>query len=181
MPAGGTFVMTVPSTPCRCPPGPYERARVVADWHKRNRRGSCVVVLDANRTITAERENFTRAFEVTHAGVITYLSDAPVEHVDVAARTIHTAMGPFTGDVLNVIPANIGPKSRQDLGVANAAGGFAGRRAGLRIDGGARHPRDRRCLGDHAAQGGTCRQPEGKVRADAILRLLGEGSRIPRR
>ena len=27
----GTFVMTIPKAPYRCPPGPYERACVVAD------------------------------------------------------------------------------------------------------------------------------------------------------
>ena len=39
MPAGGTFVMTIPASPYRCPPGPYERACVVADWLKRNKPG----------------------------------------------------------------------------------------------------------------------------------------------
>ncbi len=174
IPAGGTFVMTIPPTPYRCPPGPYERACVVADWLKRNRPGARVVVLDANAGITAERENFTRAFEVTHAGVITYVPNAPVTSVDTATRTVHTAMGPFRGDALNVIPTNVGPSLLADIGVANAARGFAGvdvrsyestAMGGIHV------------IGDASAttqpKAGHIGNQEGKVCADAILRLLG--------
>jgi len=177
MPAGGTFVMTVPPAPYRCPPGPYERACVVADWLKRNRPGSKVIVLDANPAITAERESFTRAFEVTHAGVIEYIPDAPVTFVDTASRTVHTPLGAFRGDVVNVIPVNVGPTLLADLGVANAARGFADvdvlsyestAAAGIHV------------VGDAAAttqpKAGHIGNQEGKVCADAILRLLGGGA-----
>lgn len=180
MPAGGTFVMTVPPAPYRCPPGPYERACVVADWLKRNRPGSKVIVLDANPAITAERESFTRAFEVTHAGVIEYIPDAPVTFVDTASRTVHTPLGAFRGDVVNVIPVNVGPVLLADLGVANAARGFAGvdvldyestAVAGIHV------------IGDAAAttqpKAGHIGNQEGKVCADAILRLLGGGAPDP--
>jgi NADPH-dependent 2,4-dienoyl-CoA reductase/sulfur reductase-like enzyme len=180
MPAGGTFVMTVPPAPYRCPPGPYERACVVADWLKRNRPGSKVIVLDANPAITAERESFTRAFEVTHAGVIEYVPNAPVTFVDTASRTVHTPLGAFRGDVVNVIPVNVGPALLADLGVANSARGFAGvdvlsygstAVAGIHV------------IGDAAAttqpKAGHIGNQEGKVCADAILRLLGGGSPDP--
>ena len=180
MGAGGTFVMTVPPAPYRCPPGPYERACVVADWLKRNRPGSKVIVLDANPGITAERENFTRAFEVTHRGVIAYVPNAPVTSVDVATRTVHTALGPFRGDVLNVIPTNVGPRLLSDIGVANAARGFAGvdvlsyestAAAGIHV------------IGDASAttqpKAGHIGNQEGKVCADAIVRLLGGGQPDP--
>ena len=84
MPDGGTFVMTVPMAPYRCPPGPYERACVVADWLKRNKPRSKVLVLDENPGITAEPESFDRAFRQTHAGVITYVPNAVVERIDPA-------------------------------------------------------------------------------------------------
>ena len=180
MPAGGTFIMTVPATPYRCPPGPYERACVVADWLKRNKPGSKVIVLDANPAITAERESFTRAFEVTHAGVIDYVPNAPVTFVDTAARTIHTPMGAFHGDVLNVIPTNIGPRLLADIGVANAPRGFAGvdvlsyestAVAGIHV------------IGDASAttqpKAGHIGNQEGKVCADAILRAAGRGHAGP--
>lgn len=180
MPNGGTFIMTVPAAPYRCPPGPYERACVVADWLKRNRPGSRVIVLDANASITAERESFTRAFEVTHAGVIQYVPNAPVTFVDTAAKTIHTPLGAFHGDVLNVIPTNVGPAFLRDIGVANAARGFAGvdvlsyestAAAGIHV------------IGDASAttqpKAGHIGNQEGKVCADAILRMFGGGSPDP--
>ena len=180
MPAGGTFVMTVPPAPYRCPPGPYERACVVADWLKRNKPGSKVIVLDANPAITAERESFTRAFEVTHAGVIAYVPNAPVDSVDTATRTIRTPLGDFRGDVLNVIPTNVGPRLLQDIGVGNAARGFAGvdvlsyestAMAGIHV------------IGDASAttqpKAGHIGNQEGKVCADAILRVLGGGQPDP--
>ncbi len=180
MPAGGTFVMTVPPAPYRCPPGPYERACVVADWLKRNKPGSKVVVLDANPAITAERETFTHAFGVTHAGVIDYVPDAPVVRVDAPAGTIHTGMGAFRGDVLNVIPTNVGPRLLADLGLANAARGFAAvdvlgyestAMPGFHV------------IGDASAttqpKAGHIGNQEGKVCADAILRILGGGAPDP--
>jgi NADPH-dependent 2,4-dienoyl-CoA reductase/sulfur reductase-like enzyme len=176
IPAGGTFVMTIPTAPYRCPPGPYERACVVADWLKRNRAGSKVIVLDANPAITAERENFTRAFEVTHAGVIEYVPNAPVTFVDTASKTVHTPMGPFHGDVLNIIPTNVGPAFLRAIGAGNAARGFAGvdvlsyestAVAGIHV------------IGDASAttqpKAGHIGNQEGKVCADAILRMLGGG------
>jgi len=180
MPAGGVFVMTIPATPYRCPPGPYERACVVADWLKRNRRGAKVIVLDANPAITAERVSFERAFSVTHAGVIQYVPNAPVDFVDVGAKTVHTPMGAFRGDAVNVIPANVGPALLRDLGIANAARGFAAvdvldyqstAAAGIHV------------IGDSSAttqpKAGHIGNQEGKVCADALLRAFGGGQPDP--
>lgn len=104
MRAGGTFVMTIPKSPYRCPPGPYERACTIADYLKRKKRGSRIIVLDANPVIQAEPVNFGRAFSQTYAGVLTYVPNAPVVSVNSATKTIVTAAGTFTGAVLNVIP-----------------------------------------------------------------------------
>jgi NADPH-dependent 2,4-dienoyl-CoA reductase/sulfur reductase-like enzyme len=101
-----TFVMTVPKAPYRCPPGPYERACVVADYLKRKgRTGAKVIVLDANASITAEPEAFGHAFNVTHAGVIQYVPNATVLSVDSSTRSIVTsAMTVKKAKVLNYIP-----------------------------------------------------------------------------
>ncbi|MCD6705351.1 MAG: NAD(P)/FAD-dependent oxidoreductase [Thiobacillus sp.] len=101
-----TFVMTVPKAPYRCPPGPYERACVVADYLKRKRRtGARVIVLDANADITAEPEAFDHAFNVTHAGIIEYYPNATVLSVDSSTRSIVTsAMTVNNAKVLNYIP-----------------------------------------------------------------------------
>lgn len=117
------FVMTIPKSPYRCPPGPYERACMVADYLKRmNRTGAMVVVLDANASIQAEPEAFTRAFNVTHAGRILYVPNANVQSVDSASRSITTsAMNVSNAKVLNIIPAHRAGGIAAALGV-NASG-----------------------------------------------------------
>ncbi|MCU0842321.1 MAG: NAD(P)/FAD-dependent oxidoreductase [Thiobacillaceae bacterium] len=106
MRGGDVFVMTVPKSPYRCPPGPYERACVVADYLKRKgRTGAKVVVLDANASIQAEPEAFGHAFSVTHAGVIEYHPNAVVQSVDSDTRSIVTTVRTVSNaKVLNVIP-----------------------------------------------------------------------------
>ncbi|MCA1979613.1 MAG: NAD(P)/FAD-dependent oxidoreductase [Thiobacillus sp.] len=101
-----TFVMTVPKAPYRCPPGPYERACVVADYLKRKgRTGAKVVVLDANPGITAEPEAFSYAFNVTYGGMIEYVPNAVVQSVDSATRSIVTSARTVNkAKVLNYIP-----------------------------------------------------------------------------
>ena len=80
---GGTFVMTIPKAPYRCPPGPYERACLVADFLKTKKGSNCkVLVLDHNLTIQAEVDNFTKAFNVIHAGVINYQAGVTGVQID---------------------------------------------------------------------------------------------------
>jgi len=100
------FVMTVPKAPYRCPPGPYERACVVADYLKRKRHtGAKVIVLDANAGITAEPEAFDHAFNVIHADFIEYYPNATVLSVDSSTRSIVTSARTVNNaKVLNYIP-----------------------------------------------------------------------------
>jgi NADH dehydrogenase FAD-containing subunit len=108
MDVNSTFVMTIPKAPYRCPPGPYERACVVADTIVRKGFTSGdkarVVVLDANSDIQAEKHTFERAFSTLYRNIIEYIPNASVQAVDSAAKTIHTNIGDFSGDVVNVIP-----------------------------------------------------------------------------
>jgi NADPH-dependent 2,4-dienoyl-CoA reductase/sulfur reductase-like enzyme len=62
---GSNFVLTIPKSPYRCPPGPYERACVIADWLRVNKPGSKVIVLDgsdpANHVSHQPGRNFANA------------------------------------------------------------------------------------------------------------------------
>jgi NADPH-dependent 2,4-dienoyl-CoA reductase/sulfur reductase-like enzyme len=108
LPVGGTFVMTVPKSPYRCPPGPYERACLVADIMKR-KGGGKVVVLDANAAIQAERETFERAFAELYRGIVTYVPNAALLSVDSANRAVNTSRGSFKGGVVNLLPPHQAP------------------------------------------------------------------------
>lgn len=48
---GGTFVMAIPANPFRCPPGPYERASLVAHYLKTNKPRSKVLLVDGKDKI----------------------------------------------------------------------------------------------------------------------------------
>lgn len=119
MPDDGVFVMTVPPVPYRCPPGPYERACVVADFIKRNKPGGRVVVLDANAQIVAERHTFSTAFEGIYGDVIDYRPGVNVDEVDSTGRRLFTSGGVFDADVLNVIPRHKAPALLQRTGLLN--------------------------------------------------------------
>jgi sulfide dehydrogenase [flavocytochrome c] flavoprotein chain len=118
------FIMTIPPKPYRCPPGPYERACVVADYLKNNKGGGKVVILDANSGIQAEPNNFTNAFNNTHKGIITYVPDAPVTSVNADTMTVTTPKGSFKGKVINAIPIHKAGNliTSSGLGLANAPG-----------------------------------------------------------
>jgi NADPH-dependent 2,4-dienoyl-CoA reductase/sulfur reductase-like enzyme len=166
--------MTIPAKPYRCPPGPYERACVVADWLKKNRPGSKVIVLDANPGITAEVHTFTEAFNVTHAGVIEYYTGVAVNGVDAGTLTLTTSIGNVQGHVLNVIPPHRAGKVIAANGLADVGGRWTGVNVlsyetlaapGVHV------------IGDAAAttqpKAGHIANQEAKVCADAITRLLG--------
>ena len=106
MSANQTFVLTVPPSPYRCPPGPYERACAVAGFLQRRKPGAKIIVLDANASIQAEPVNFTAAFQDIYRDVLTYIPNAPVLRVDSRARSVVTPVGTFQGAVVNVIPTH---------------------------------------------------------------------------
>ncbi|CAA6807121.1 MAG: Sulfide dehydrogenase [flavocytochrome C] flavoprotein chain precursor (EC [uncultured Sulfurovum sp.] len=104
---GDTFTMTIPAAPYRCPPGPYERACVVADYLK-NKKGfnNCkVVVLDANAKIIVEEETFSSVF-ATHG--VEYRPNSMVTAVDDTTKTLmyteNDVSKTLSSTVLNVIP-----------------------------------------------------------------------------
>ncbi len=174
MPAGGTFVLTIPAAPYRCPPGPYERACVVADYLNRNKPGSKVIVLDANPAIVAERETFDTAFTQTYANVIEYIPNASLLGVDSDRRLAYTSLGDFSADVLNVIPPQEAGSLIHDNGLANSADRRWAEVNPLSYASTAAN--NLHVVGDSQGTGqpkaGHIGNAEAKVCADAVLRLL---------
>ncbi len=106
MPSNGHFVMTIPPAPFRCPPGPYERACVVADWLNKNKPNTKLIVLDANPDIVVEKDSFGARF--SQYGV-EYHSNVTVTAVNSDTKTVTVSGAPrasYTAEVLNVIPAH---------------------------------------------------------------------------
>ncbi len=125
LPAGGKVILTIPKAPYRCPPGPYERACIMADYLKRNKPGSRIVVLDANPGIVAEVATFTRAFNVTHASVLEYRSGVEVDAIDAAQGLVYTNTGYFQADLVNAIPLHRAGRIIEASGLNNSNGRWA--------------------------------------------------------
>ena len=172
MPSRGTFVMTIPKAPYRCPPGPYERACVVADYLKRNKPGSRVIVLDANPQIIAEPHNFGIAFNEIHRGIIEYYPNAVVTQVDSNTRTVSTTLGSFSASALNILPNMQAGKIVRDAGLAVDA---SNRWAPVDVLSYASTVHNNiHVIGDSQASGqpksGHMANAQAKICADAILR-----------
>lgn len=104
MPDGGTFVISIPATPYRCPPGPYERICMVAHYFKQTKPKSKIIVLDSNADIVSKKPLFTDAWNTFYPGMIEYRgSNAPVA-VDGRAMLVKTDLDDVKADVMNVVP-----------------------------------------------------------------------------
>jgi NADH dehydrogenase FAD-containing subunit len=110
MEPNSTFVMTIPKSPYRCPPGPYERACLVANHMSRlgvtSVDSPSVIVLDANSSIQAEKETFGKAFNELYKNTLQYVPNAELYGVNSSSGTVSTSAGEFQGNVLNIIPQN---------------------------------------------------------------------------
>src|SRR3990172_9737561 len=101
---GGVYVISAPLAPYRCPPGPYERASLVASYFKQAKPKSKVLILDANPDVTSKGPLFKAAWNDLYKGMIEYRGNAAVTEVDAKAMTVKTDFDTFKGDVLNVVP-----------------------------------------------------------------------------
>lgn len=87
MKAGNHIAITIPLSPYRCPPGPYERACVIADWLRVKKPGSKVYLIDPNQTADGrppiEPNNFGHAFKNIHTNLV-YMQNAKLTGVTAA-------------------------------------------------------------------------------------------------
>ncbi len=105
MPDGGTFVITVPPQPYRCPPGPYERACQVANYFSRAKPRSKLLILDANDDVVSKGALFKQVWAERYPGMVEYRPRFKTVDVDASAATAISELGEkVRADVLNVIP-----------------------------------------------------------------------------
>lgn len=101
---GGVFVFHIPMAPYRCPPGPYERVCQVADYLKRAKPKSKIIVLDSNPDIVSKAGLFRAAWNGLYKGLIDYRPNSELADVDVKGSTVKLTFDDVKGDVLNVVP-----------------------------------------------------------------------------
>lgn len=106
MPDGGLVVMTVPPNPYRCPPGPYERASLIAHYLKTAKPRSKLIVLDAKDRFSKQAlfQEAWAALYPDHLEWVPFAQNGNLLRVDSAAGEVQTEFGRMRGDVVNVIP-----------------------------------------------------------------------------
>jgi len=119
MPDGGVYALTVPKAPYRCPPGPYERAAMVASYFKQHKPRAKVLLLDANPEIQSKKALFERVYAEQYKGIIEYRPNNELKAVDAATNTAKLEFDDVKADVLNVVPPHRGADIARGAGLLN--------------------------------------------------------------
>ena len=103
---GGVVAISVPAGPMRCPPGPFERASLIAGFLRAHKPRAKVLIFDANNHFPRQ-DTFSEAWRVLYPGMIEWIpvtEDGAVVRVAPAEMTLYTAHAAHRIDVANIIP-----------------------------------------------------------------------------
>ncbi len=104
---GDVFIISVPPAPYRCPPGPYERACQVANYFKKHKPRSKVVILDANADIQSKKSLFLNVWKSLYKNIIEYIPNTEISAISLKEKMLISQFGDkIKGDVLNLISPN---------------------------------------------------------------------------
>jgi NADPH-dependent 2,4-dienoyl-CoA reductase/sulfur reductase-like enzyme len=172
---GGLVVMSAPANPFRCPPGPYERASLIAYWLAIWKPKSKLLLLDSKDTFSKQRL-FQNGWAELYPGMVEWVplsQGGKVTSVDPAAMTLTTEFATHKASVANVIPP-------QKAGAIAAQAGVADRTGWCPVEPVAFESTLRpniHVLGDAAIMGGMPKSAfaanaQAKVCAAALVKLL---------
>jgi sulfide dehydrogenase [flavocytochrome c] flavoprotein subunit len=124
MPDGGIVVMSVPPNPYRCPPGPYERASLIAWYLKNHKPKSKILVLDAKDAFSKQKL-FQEAWKRLYPELLEWVSlsdGGKVVRVDPSTKTFETEFGSHPADVGTVVPPQRAGGIAVQAGVTDRSG-----------------------------------------------------------
>jgi NADPH-dependent 2,4-dienoyl-CoA reductase/sulfur reductase-like enzyme len=122
--SGGVVAISVPAGPMRCPPGPFERAGLMADFLKRRNPRAKILIFDANNHFP-KQDLFTDAWQALYPGMIDWIPvvrDGAVVRVAPAEMTIYTSHDAHRADVINIIPPQAPALLAVEAGLASGHG-----------------------------------------------------------
>jgi sulfide dehydrogenase [flavocytochrome c] flavoprotein subunit len=121
---GGVVIMAAPANPFRCPPGPYERASLIANYLKTRKPKSKLIVLDAKDAFSKQRlfQNAWKELYPDHLEWVSLSKGGKVTSVDPASLTLMTDFGSHKAAVSNVIPPQKAGRIAEAAGVADRTG-----------------------------------------------------------
>ena len=170
---GGVYALSIPKAPYRCPPGPYERACVVAAYLKEAKPRSKVLVLDANPEVQSKKALFERAFAQHYKGILEYRPNAELK--EVSGNVAKFEFEDVKADVLNVVPPQHAADLARTAGLVNINNRWVGvnwltmestAMPGIHVLGDATFP------GPQMPKSGHMANQHAKVAAAAVIQLL---------
>ncbi len=175
MPDGGVVVIAAPPDPFRCPPGPYERASLIAHYLKQNKPKSKILILDAKDKFS-KQPLFQDAWDQLYPGMIDWMPGSQggkVTRVDVKEMTAYVDNSAHKGDVINIIPPQKAGALAHTAGLVNESGWCP---VDPRTFESKLHPNIHvigdACLGGKMPKSGYSAHSQGKVCAAQITALL---------
>lgn len=122
---GGTVIIVPPKKPFRCPPGPYERASLIAHYLKTNKPKSKILIIDANSS-HSKQAAFHEGWKTEYGDMIEWIKDTDggvINSADTKAMTVRNDFGDeYKGDVINLIPYQKAGDLVQAAGLTNKDG-----------------------------------------------------------
>jgi sulfide dehydrogenase [flavocytochrome c] flavoprotein chain len=121
---GGTVIISAPANPFRCPPGPYERASLIAYYLKTKKPKSKLILLDAKDAFS-KQGLFQNAWKELYPGMLEWVplsAGGKVTSVDAADMTLVTEFGKHKATVANVIPPQKAGRIAETAGAADRSG-----------------------------------------------------------
>lgn len=120
---GGVVVMASPPNPFRCPPGPYERASMIAHYLKQHKPKSKILILDAKDKFS-KQGLFQAGWEKLYPGMIEWVpagKGGTVVSVDTKKMVVQ-ALDKHKAAVANIIPPQKAGAIAAQAGLTDASG-----------------------------------------------------------
>ena len=125
MPDGGVVGIAIPGNPFRCPPGPYERISMIAQYLKKAKPKSKILALDAKDAFS-KQGLFQDGWKQLYGDMIEWVplaKDGKIVKVDAREKILQSEFGvKHKVAVANVIPPQSAAKIAIDAGLADASG-----------------------------------------------------------
>ena len=124
MPDDGLAIISVPPAPYRCPPGPYERASLMASYFKQAKPKARILILDSNDRFS-KQALFQQGWRDLYGDTIRWQSasnDGRVIRVEPASMRVHTDFDTYQPDVANIIPPQQAGDIAHRAGVTDSSG-----------------------------------------------------------
>ena len=181
---GGVVVISIPLGPYRCPPGPYERASLIASYLKKYKKNTKLIILDSNQKIVSKGALFKEAWDEFYPDIIEYRANSGVVGIDNLNNKFLTDFEEVKCDVANLIPSQKAPKFLKDNGLIDKGANWA---AVNPYDFSSSLAKDIFIIGDSTSQSNVGRVPKsgyvansmGKVCALAVIAELYGLEKVP--